>query len=323
MARAHRHRGSPTIGRHVRGPAFAAFAALAVLATVVTLGDAPAHAEDRVAALNQMLGSSSEKTRLSAVLALAKLGEPQVDKPLIRALRDPSPKVRGVAAAALGGIDTGPALPLLHTLAQSDADPDVRKSASAAAMKITASHPGGRDGKPDGDAFARRAAPGAERSPHAAYAALPHPELYVLINSSTDESPGTADPASRRLHADTVKRALLDQLRSEASITATAVTAVAGDAQRGSLDTRHLDLSVTRLAAARVGDVIEIGADLRIAISDDHGKMLSILSGGAKVQVPAGKFDAKYLPVLRKEALDNAMRGMFHKLVAQLRGVDP
>ena len=93
-------------------------------------------------------------------------------------------------------------------------------------------------------------------------------------------------------------------------------------AQRGSLDVRHLDLSVTRLAATRAGDVIEIGAELRIAISDDHGKMLSILSGGAKVQVPAGKFDAKYLPALRKEALDSAMRGMFAKLVAQLRSTD-
>jgi hypothetical protein len=312
MVRAHRHRRSAAIGRRVQG---LAFAALATVAVVATLGPVPAHAEDRVASLNQMLGSSSEKTRLSAVLALAKLGEPEVDKPLIRALGDPSPKVRGVAAAVLGGIDTGAALPLLRTLAQSDADPDVRKSANAAAMKIAAGHPGGRDPKPDSDAFARRSALGAERPARAAYATLARPELYVRINSSTDESPGTADPASRRLHADTVKRALLDQLHSETSI-----TAVTSDAERGSLDTRHLDLSVTRLAATRAGDVIEIGADLRIAISDDHGKMLSILSGGAKVQVPAGKFDAKYLPVLRKEALDNAMRGMFRKLVAQLRG---
>jgi hypothetical protein len=293
-----------------------AVAALAALATVAMVGHAPAHAEDRVAALDRMLGSSSEKTRLSAVLALAKLGEPRVDKPLIRALGDPSPKVRGVAAAVLGGIDTGAALPMLRALAQSDADPDVRKTASAAAMKITAGHPGGRDGKLDGDVLARRPTPGTERPAHTAYAALSHPELYVLINSSADESPGT-DQASRRLHADAVKRALLDQLRSEASI-----TAVAGDAQRWSLDARHLDLSVTRLAATRAGDVIEIGAELRIAISDDHGKMLSILSGGAKVQVPAGTFDAKYLPALRKEALDNAMRGMFAKLVAQLRSTD-
>jgi hypothetical protein len=43
------------------------------------------------------------------------------------------------------------------------------------------------------------------------------------------------------------------------------------------------------------------------------------LSGGAKVQVPRKTFDARYLPKLRKEALENAMRGMFDKLLLHLR----
>src|SRR5204863_5704182 len=110
------------------------------------------------------------------------------------------------------------------------------------------------------------------------------------------------------------RHALLEQLRSDASITSSA-----GEAQRWALGVRHLDLSVTRLAAGRVGPLVEVEAELRIAIPDDSGRMLSILSGGAKVQVPADKFDARYLPALRKDALDNAMRGMFGKLVAQLR----
>src|SRR5215510_13764462 len=158
MARTYRHRGSPAIGRRVRR---LAVAALAALATVVMVGHAPAHAEDRVAELNRMLGSSSEKTRLSAVLALAKLGEPRVDKPLIRALRDASPRVRSVAAAALGRLDCAAALPTLRLLAHSDDDPDVRKAASTAAMKIHGpSHPA--DHAADGEALARRPAPGAE-----------------------------------------------------------------------------------------------------------------------------------------------------------------
>jgi hypothetical protein len=47
--------------------------------------------------------------------------------------------------------------------------------------------------------------------------------------------------------------------------------------------------------------------------------MLSFLSGGAKVQVPARTYNAKYLPNLRREALENAMRGMFGKLLNHLR----
>lgn len=313
MARAHRHRRSSAIGRRVLLLVIATVAAFAALRT------APVYAEDRVAALNRMLGSSSEKVRLSAVLALAKLGEPRVDKPLIRALHDPSSRVRSVAAAALGQLDCSAALPTLRVLARNDDDDDVRNAASAATMKITSASHSAEHGHPadraagEGDALARRSAAGGERPTHAAFTAEPHPELYVLVNSSTDDSPGTADPPTRKLHAEIIKRVLVDRLRADASI-----TSVIADARRWSLDARHLDLSVTRLAATRAGNVIEVGADLRIAISDDSGKILSLLSGGAKIQVPAASFDARNLPSLRREALDGAMRGMFDKLFVQL-----
>lgn len=296
--------------------ALAALVLGAVTAVAILARPAPVFAEDRVAALTRMLGSSSEKTRLSAVLALAKLGEPRVDKPLIRALRDPSPRVRGVAATALGRLDCSAALATLRVLARSDDDPDVRQAATTAAMKIHPARPdrGDRgDRGSDGDAAARRAAAGGERPNHAAFAVDPHPELFVRINSASDESPGTGDAATRRLHADIIRRALSDRLHADASITTTQ-----SDAQRWSLDERHIDLSVTKLAAARAGNLVEVEAELRIAISDDSGRMLSILSGGARVQVPPGTFDARQLPALRKEALDNAMRGMLDKLLAQL-----
>jgi hypothetical protein len=322
MARAYRHRRSPTVGRRALPLVLAAsIAALGAFGALAVLRPAPAHAEDRVAALGRMLGSSSEKVRLSAVLALAKLGEPRVAAPLIRALHDPSPRVRSVAAAALGQLDCSAALPTLRELARSDEDPDVRNAASAATMKITSAghaergHPADRAG--DGGEHARRPAPGGERPAHA-FTAEPHPELYVLVKSSTDESPGTADAATRKQHAEIIKRALLDHLRGDPSI-----TSVAGEARRWSLDARHLDLSVTRLATTRSGDVIEVGAELRIAISDDSGKMLSLLSGGAKAQVSAASFDARALPALRRDALDGAMRGMFDKLFAQLRTAEP
>ena len=66
-------------------------------------------------------------------------------------------------------------------------------------------------------------------------------------------------------------------------------------------------------------EAAEIDAQLRLAISDDSGKMLSFLSGGAKVQVGNQTFDPRYLPALRREALENAMRGMFDKLLGHLR----
>ena len=296
----------------VRAHATAGWArrAAAIVALAFALSSAPAHAEERVAALTRMLKSSSDKTRLAAVLALAKLGEHAVQKPLVAALRDPSVRVRAVAATALGRLDCDAALPALRALAAEDEDDDVRKAASNAALKIAkASHQ--RDERTASiDAEARRAI----GRPARAHGDEPHAELYLLINSSTDDAPGRADKVARRTHAEIVKRTLVEQCKGEASI-----TSVAADAQRWGLAARHIDLSVTKLDATQVGAYIEVNAQLRLAISDDSGKMSSFLSGGAKVQVPSAKFDARYLPSLQKEALENAMRGMFAKLLAHLR----
>jgi hypothetical protein len=310
----------PVIGRRLSR---ACIAMLAIL-----LASAPGRADPHVAQLTRMLHSGSDKTRLSAVLALAKLGDPAAEKPLITALHDPSVRVRGVAVTALGRLGCEAALPSLRTLASDDPDEDVRKAASNAAMKIAQAHV--RDhARLEADVEARRAAPragGAGGGGHLAASVVapapdlvgPHPDLYVLINSSSDDSPGTADKATRRLHADIIKRVLLQQCHGEAS-----VTQVADDAERWGLAARHIDLSVTRLDVGKTLDHIEIAAQLRLAISDDSGKMMSFLSGGAMVQVSNQTFDARYLPALRRQALETAMRGMFEKLLAHLRDQVP
>ncbi|HET7502518.1 MAG TPA: HEAT repeat domain-containing protein [Kofleriaceae bacterium] len=291
--------------------------ALRVLGIVLAIlvGIAPARAEQRVADLTRMMASSSAKTRLSAVLALAKLGDRAAQKPLMAALADRSDRVRAVAATALGRLGCEAALPALRALASGDADEDVRKAASTAAIKIATSHSSdGRTAKPDAEA--RRMPPAVTAASHpgmAAYPAEPHADLYLMISSSADDSPGTSDKLARKTHAEIVKRVLVEQLRTEASVTSSA-----DDARRWGLDARHIDLSVTRLDVVRAGGMVEIGAELRIAVSDDSGNMMSFLTGGAKVQVPSGKYDAKYLPSLRKDALENAMRGMFGKLLAHL-----
>jgi hypothetical protein len=140
------------------------------------------------------------------------------------------------------------------------------------------------------------------------------PDLYVLVKTSSDDSPGKADKATRKINADIVRSALVDSFKAAPQVTMTAA-----DAQRWGLDPRHLDLSVVKLEMTQPNGYIEIDAELRLAISDDTGKMLSFLSGGAKVSVPLAKFNPKFLPDLRKEALESAMRGMFDKLLAHLR----
>lgn len=287
-----------------------------VLVAVSLLCATPTRA-DNVAELTKTLTSSSnDKVRMSAVAALAHLGDRTALKPLVVALHDPNPQIRAIAATALGRLGHKAALPAL-TQAADDPDANVRAKSKEAAILVAKTNqlpdpfPAQVAAAPTPQARLKSGRAGFGRQAHAVE---DHPDLYVLINSSTDDSPGKADKKTRKMNADLLKQTLADAFRAQPM-----VTQVAAEAQKWGLDPRHLDLSVTKMDVSQSGTFIEIEAQLRLAISDDNGKMLSFLSGGAKVQVPKRTFDAKYLPNLRKEALENAMRGMFDKLLAHLR----
>lgn len=289
---------------------------LAPLLVAVGLLAGDAVADTRVNELTKTLTtSSSDKARISAVAALARLSDRSTMKPLVGALTDPSPRVRALAAGALGRLGHKAALPALKTAAD-DADPSVAERAKEAAIAVAKAN-----NLPD-----PWPAPVAVAAPQArkyggragfgrqAHAVDNRPDLFVTINTSADDSPGKADKAARKVHSEILKQTLAASFKAQPL-----VTTVEADAQRWGLDPRHLDLSVIKLDVGQSGQYIEIEAQLRLAISDDKGKMLSFVSGGAKVQVPKRTFNAKYLPSLRKEAIENAMRGMFDKLLIQLR----
>lgn len=281
---------------------------LAAVLAASALGEARvARAQDRVAELTRTLSSSSEKARLAATVALGKLGDRRAMKPLVAALSDPSPQIRVVAAAALGKLGHKSSLPALKGVADDDDDGKVRARARAAAIAVAKANQ-----LPSPWAVGKRPTrPGFGKQPRALD---PYPDVYVLVNTSADDSPGRADKPTRKAHADIVRRVLVEQCKSNP-----VVTTLASDAKRLGLDPRHIDLSVVKMDVSTVGPLVEVDAQLRLAISDANGKMLSFLSGGAKVQVPKHKFNARYLPDLRREALENAMRGMFDKLLAHLR----
>jgi hypothetical protein len=265
-----------------------------------------AHA-DRVGDLTAMLSSSSEKTRISAVVSLAKLGDKRALKPLVTALHDPNAQIRALAATALGKLGHKAALPALTEMAQNDADTTVRaRAAEAAAMVAHANHIAS-----DLSAPQARHTTGFGHSPHAV---ADKPDLYVLVKGTNDDSPGKADKLTRKMNADILRQVFVDELK-----TAPQVTTTASVAQRWGLDARHIDLSVVKMEVVQNGGYVEMQTELRLAISDDTGKMLSFLSGGAKVQVPRAKFNQSALPMMRRDALEGAMRGMFDKLLAHLR----
>lgn len=262
---------------------------------------------ERVQQLAALLaGSSREKTKLSAIAALARYGDRRAVQPLVGALTDDSPTVRALAATALGKLGQKAALPALRQAAN-DTDSTVRARIGEAIRSIT---------KANG---LTQESVGAEASAGAGFGRSArvtenNPDLYVVVKTCNDDSPGRTDKKTRGIHAEVVRAAMMTQLRG-----APLVTAAASDARRLSLDPRNVDASVVKMTLRTKGRFLEIETELRLAISDSNGKMLSFLSGGAKVSVPKKGFNWSFLPQLRKEAIENAVRGLFDKLIAHLR----
>lgn len=304
---------------------------VAAVGLALAMSSRPALAGDRITELTTMLSSSSAKTRLQATLSLARLRDQRAMKPLVLALQDPNPQIRTVAATALAKIANNAALPALKAAALDDLDETVKKAARDAYASIAqANHmqsdlPAVASTEPAIPAAAAESAAtppvttvqarktGFGRSPHAV---ADRPDLFITVKGANDDSPGKADKATRKVHADFLAATLKDSLR-----TSPQVTMVQNDAERWGLDARMVDVSVTKLEVAQSGNYMEVAVELRLAISDNQGKMLSFLAGGARVQIPMSKYKPGYLPSLRKEAIEGAMRGMMDKLLVHLRQI--
>ncbi|MBK9036264.1 MAG: HEAT repeat domain-containing protein [Myxococcales bacterium] len=299
-------------GHHFRRP-YGARWIVAALALVMALAATPTvHADEaeRIAQLTATLGNGhSERERIAAITALARLGSKTALRPLVTALRDSSPSVRGIAAAGLGKLGHRAALPALRQ-AQGDGDAVVKKRAAEAIGQICVANNLPVEAAPGAPAVAKTR-PGFGNQPRAV---APRPDLYVVIKSSSDDSPGKHDKKARKVHADALREAMTTELAS-----ANLVTLTASDAKKFGLDPRQLDLSIVGLEFRQDGAFVEVEAQVRLAISNDNGKMLSFVSGGAKVQVPRRGYDATYLPQLRRDAVENAVRGLFSKVIDQLR----
>ena len=278
-------------------------AALLFLVAATLVAGAGAARADRVHELSRTLvHSQQEKERIAAAVSLARLGDARAIKPLVQALRDPQRMVRAMAAMALGHLADDSALPALQRATQ-DSDDMVRKRALEAISSIrnrVAATAGGAE---------RRAGFGS--SPHRVG---PEPVLYIGLKSTLDESKAPLTAKERRSHGTRMRAWLLKELDRQ-----TDVTLSDGEARTLSLEKNNIDVSIVKLDLQERGKFSEVECQIRIAISDDRGKMLSFLTGGAKIQVPRTTFRARYLPQLRLEAIENAVKSVHQDMLGYLR----
>lgn len=263
-----------------------------------------AHA-DKVDRLSKTLATSEHhKARIGAAVSLGRLQDERALEPLVKALEDDNNVVRAVAAAALGRLGDKRALPALKKATKDD-DELVRKRATEAVADIR-------------NAVAKKKKDKKAGFGDSGHAVESSPELYVVVKSAQDKSGGKSSEKVRKKRAKKLKKLMKAELKKSPRVTTSRK-----QAKKHSLETSNIDISITEFTRKTVGKYVEIECTIRIALSDENDKMLSFLTGGAKVQVPKKTFNRQYLPQLREEALDNAVKGIHQDLIQHLRRHNP
>lgn len=122
-----------------------------------------------------------------------------------------------------------------------------------------------------------------------------------IVVTSTDQSEGAQSAEDRRANAETIKAVLDAWVSSESLAT-----------------DRQIDVGVVKLTVDPTDAEVLIVAELRIAISDTNGKMVSVVSGTSTVTVQGRMAQPINLPMLHKDALVAATRAMLPKLRTHL-----
>ena len=289
--------------------------AVFVAFVVLVAGRANVYA-DQVSDLTTRLGKSkSDKARIAAAVSLGRLKDKRALKPLVLALRDDNIVVRAVSAAALGGLGDSRALPALRR-ATLDKDKTVRKRATQAigVIRKNASSTAGRQG----DRYMIKSRPirtahyrvDGRESPRLSPR---KPDLFVSIRSAADDSPGRARKKERKVRAEAMRGLMMQELSG-----AKRLTTIPSIAEELALPVYAVDLSITRLQRVVNGPWVELECELRIAISNERGKMMSFLTGGAKIQVPKRTFRKQFEANMRAEAIENAVKSVHQDLVRYL-----
>lgn len=281
-----------------------------LLALVAIPEAAVADKIDRLA--NTLRRSGSEKARISAAVSLSKTRDRRAVPALAAGLRDRSKTVRAIAATGLGFHGDRRALKALRR-ARRDSDELVRRKALAAIRKIQAGTK-----RPRARVRRKRSADrldnysvSAKESP---LLKARRPTLHLQLKSASDKTRGRTTPINRKRRANHMKSLMMAELSDTKSVT----TREAVASELG-LRSYAVDLSLLKLDRAVRGSMVEIECEIRLTISNERGKMISFLTGGAKVQVPRSSYHPRYLRQMRREALENAVRKMYLDLLRFLR----
>jgi hypothetical protein len=126
-------------------------------------------------------------------------------------------------------------------------------------------------------------------------------DAKVTVRSTTDNSHSTTGTESSRLQG--LMRRTIERIVARAPIK------LPGN--------RHVDASIESLTTEVVGKNIVVTSAIRVVVTDDAGKITSVIGSSARVESLAR---ASRVPSMREEAVVGALEGGYHKVKDRLHG---
>jgi hypothetical protein len=236
------------------------------------------------------------RTRLVAAIGLARTQDERAVPPLMRALTDDDATVRGVAAAALGKLGDTRAIPALER-ALSDTDSFVRDKARDSLSTLRAIADKNKTAIP-------------KEAPQPPYVPPPPSKAtraFVTVKSTYNRTQSGGKPLAQQF-----KRYLEDELGHTREVSLEID-------QHGQSDAFTIDGSITEISKKLNGPWVEVSCNVSLVVGAyPDGRVLTMVQGGATVQMPKRSWKPTMEKSVQLDALANAVKGAHQSLVSYL-----
>lgn len=274
--------------------------ALAVIVASITFAITtlaiPEARADRVTDLAEALANGKDaRTRLVAAIGLARVNDKRAVGPFIRALRDTDKTIRGVAAAALGNLGDTRAIPALEK-AVSDLESFVRERARESLDKL---RPILSQEKRGTESVPKEKPRPAETSGGK--------KAFVVVKSTYNRATTGGKPLAAKMKT---------YLEEEVQGTRELSTDVGS---RGKVGAFTIDGSITEMVKKTTTNYVEVTCNVRLVVGTyPDGRVVTMVNGGATVQMPRRSWKATMEPAVQLDALSSAVKGAHQTLVTFL-----
>lgn len=260
-------------------------------------------AQDHEALVRLMQESSSFRVRARAAFALGSLGDATASGALEQALRDPHPLVRAAAARALGNVGSRAVVASLRAAA-SDGTPEVAEQARLALREIAARE------------AISHAVPQAPTQPVRTNARASLAGVrYVLVVGEMRQPNAASEGDLTPLLTAQLSEALRELPKVAVFSLSQMTETVADEITRRRLPAFRLDGNLTRAAATRTPDALDMRCELSLLLMDEPDRTLrSMMRGAASANEQPRGPRALQQPRLAEKTL----RGAVHSALANL-----